>query len=126
MKNKVYIFFKSAKVDMFNDAMVVDVDSKKNGIIKAGEELVLELAPGNHILEIYLYNKKKCYAKKEILVDKNEIYLTYSPPIIYTLKGKIKEVAKAKYRTSQKNDAVYGIVVLRLARLIYLIINLFT
>ena len=74
MKNKVYIFFKSAKVDMFNDAMVVDVDSKKNGIIEAGEELVLELAPGNHILEIYLYNKKKCYAKKEILVDKNEIY----------------------------------------------------
>ncbi len=37
MKNKVYVFLKSAKTNVFNDSIVVNVAGIKQGIIKSGE-----------------------------------------------------------------------------------------
>lgn len=124
MGNNVYIFFKSAKVSSLINAMVINVDGVQIGLIKAGEEFKLELDDGKHILEIYMSwynNKKKFYAKKELNISDNEIYLTYAPPIIF-MNGKIKEVTKDKYKKKEKNDKLYAILYLIAAMILYFLL----
>ena len=122
MKNTIYIFFKSAKADMFNDVMNIYIDNEKKQSFKAGEEFKTEISMGKHIIEIYMGNKR-CYAKKEIDIKKEETFLTYAPSIVYTLKGKIKEVTKEKYNKKRKNDIFYEILILILAIIIYIILK---
>ena len=128
MKHKIFIFFKSAKSDAFNDSMIVDIDGTKQGIIKRGEELIVEITDGNHLIEIYsnMGGKKNCYAKKELDINKPETYLTYAPPVVYTMNGSINQVAnKEKYGKKQKNDKFYALLVLAIAVLAYIVVRLF-
>ncbi len=125
MENNVYIFFKSAKTDTYNDAMEVYIDGVKEGVLKAGKEFKIQLGNGLHTIEIYMmwYGKKRCYAKKEIDINKPETYITYAPSIIYTINGKIKEVTKDSYLKKRKNDKLYAILILILAMIIYFILK---
>ena len=124
MEKDVYIFFKSAKTDEFNDTMVVNIDGVKNGVIKAGEELKIKLKEGKHTIEIYMDYKKRCYAKKELNISKDETYLTYAPPLIFAMKGKIAEVTRDRYKEKRKNDKLYGILALIAAIIFYFILKL--
>ena len=122
MENNVYIFFKRDKKGLVIDSVVVEVDGVEKGIIKEGEELKIQLDKGNHIIEIYMYDKKKCYAKKELNINKTETYLTYESPVMYPMKGKILEVTKDKYKKKRKYDKLYIILLFILAIIIYIIL----
>ncbi len=123
MKSKIYLFFKSAKANAFDDAIRIELDGEKIGIMKYGEQFQFDVETGNHDLKLFSNMNNKCYAKRELIVNTDEIYLTYEPNIFY--KGKIKEVSKEKYSKKRKNDKLYSILAFVVAILIYIIIKLF-